>query len=480
VEAFPVGEAMSSHNVIPFSEEDARRVFSRIRKGTFSDIFLQYKVTTSVRIEDGIVKSATRSVSAGVGVRVVDGESTGYSFCETFEPDDVARAAGFAQAIATSGKNGTQPLRGRLIPAGALYSPEIPLIETDISFRADLIRRVLKGAESFNPLIDRVTVNMTDTDDKILIFNSEGEWGKDSRPMVTLSASARASRNRNVQFGRSGVGMRMGFELFESVESPESIGLRAAKQAVTMLDARPAPAGMMPVVLAPGESGVLIHESVGHPLEADFIWKKASAYTGRVGEKVASSLCTIVDDGTIPFNRGALGFDDELTPTERSVLIENGVLKEFMHDRITSDVLKMARTGNGRRQSFQYVPIPRMRATFMEKGQTAPEEIVAGVKKGIYCVAFAGGQVNIASGDFVFVPSESYLIENGKITTPLKNLTLIGNGPDALNKVDMVGDDFKLSTGTWVCGKGQTVPVGIGLPTVRISELTVGGASNEE
>ena len=471
---------MNSLSVIPFSAEDAHRVFSGIRKGTFSDIFLQYQVTTSVRIEDGIVKSATRSVSAGTGIRIVDGESSGYSFCESFELDDVISAAGFAQAIATNKKSGTQGIEERRIPAGTLYPQKIGLLEANVAVRSELVRRVLKAAESYDPLIDRVTINMTDTDDRILIFNSEGEWGEDIRPMVTVSVSARASRNGNVQFGRSGVGMRMGFEVFEQVESPEMIGSQAAKQAITMLDARPAPAGMMPVVLAPGESGVLIHESVGHPLEADFIWKKASAYTGRVGEQVASPLCTIVDDGTISSNRGALGFDDELTPTERSVLIEKGVLKGFMHDRITSDVLKMARTGNGRRQSFQYAPIPRMRTTFMDNGQTPPEEIIENVKKGVYCVAFAGGQVNIASGDFVFVPSEAYLIENGKITTPIKNLTLIGNGPDALNRVDMVGNDFKLSTGTWICGKGQTVPVGIGLPTVRISELTVGGASNDE
>ncbi|PJB84058.1 MAG: metalloprotease TldD [Acidobacteria bacterium CG_4_9_14_3_um_filter_49_7] len=471
---------MNRLGVIPFSAEDAHRVFSGIRKGTFSDIFLQYRVTTSVRIEDGIVKSATRSVSAGTGIRIVDGESTGYSFCENFELDDVVSAAGFAQAIAASGKSGTQGMKEHRISAGMLYPQKIPLLEANVTVRSELVRRVLKAAESYDPLIDRVTINMTDTDDRILIFNSEGEWGEDIRPMVTVSASARASRDGNVQFGRSGVGMRMGFEVFEQVESPEMIGSQAAKQAIIMLDAKPAPAGMMPVVLAPGESGVLIHESVGHPLEADFIWKKTSAYTGRVGEQVASPLCTIVDDGTIASNRGALGFDDELTPTERSVLIEKGVLSGFMDDRITSDVLKMARTGNGRRQSFQYAPIPRMRTTFMDNGQTPPEEIIDNVKKGVYCVAFAGGQVNIASGDFVFVPSEAYLIENGKITTPIKNLTLIGNGPDALNRVDMVGNDFKLSTGTWICGKGQTVPVGIGLPTVRISELTVGGASNEE
>ncbi|RLE19622.1 MAG: metalloprotease TldD [Acidobacteria bacterium] len=475
-----MGDIVIIESRIPFSKEEASRIFSRISKGTFSDIFLQYRVTTTVRVEDGILKSATRSVSAGTGVRVVDGESTGYSFCESFEPDDIIRAAGFAEAIAGSGKSKTVSAGKREILPLKLYSQEIPLLKTDVSQRAELVRRVLKAARSESPLIDRVTISMTDSTDRILIFNSEGEWGEDIRPMVTLSVSARASGKNNIQFGRSGVGMRMGFEVFEQVESPETIGKKAAKQAVTMLDARPAPAGVMPVVLAAGESGVLIHESVGHPLEADFIWKKASAYTGRVGEQVASPLCTVVDDGTIPSNRGALGFDDELTPAKRSILIENGVLKDFMNDRITSDTLKLKRTGNGRRESFQYPPIPRMRATFMAEGETPADEVVASVKKGVYCVAFSGGQVNIASGDFVFVPSESYLIENGKITSPLKNLTLIGNGPDALNRVDMVGNDFRLSTGTWVCGKGQSVPVGIGLPTVRISELTVGGSANGE
>ncbi len=468
------------NNGIPFSSEDAGRVFSSIRKGTFFDLFLQYRVSTSVRIEDGILKSSTRSVSAGSGVRVVDGESTGYSFCESFEPGEIIRAAGFAQAIAGSGKSGIQAAGGQRILPGNFYSQKIPLMKTSVDERAKLVRRALKAAKDFSHLIDRVTINMTDTEDQILIFNSLGEWGMDIRPMVTLSVTARASRGGNFQFGRSGIGMRMGFEVFDQVESPESIGRRAAKQALTMLDARPAPAGAMPVVLASGESGVLIHESVGHPLEADFIWKKASAYTGRVGEQVASPLCTVVDDGTIPSNRGALGFDDELTPVKRSVLIENGILKGFMNDRITSETLKLERSGNGRRQSFRYPPIPRMRATFMAEGKSSPEEIISEVKKGVYCVAFAGGQVNIASGDFVFVPSEAYLIENGKITAPIKNLTLIGNGPDALTRVDRVGNDFKLSTGTWICGKGQSVPVGIGLPTVRISRLTVGGAADGE
>ncbi len=469
----------SFQGVIPFSLEDATRVFSSIGKGTFFDIFLQYRVTTSLRVEDGILKSATRSVSAGTGVRVVDGVSTGYSFCESFDPADILRAAGFAQAIARTGPPGVKEFVPREISPKKLYSQQIPLLETEISVRAELLRRVLKGAKSADPLVDKVTITLTDSDDSILIFNSEGEWGADSRPMVTVSVSARAFRNGNAQFGRSGVGMRMGFELFEKAQSPEQIGKQAALQAVTMLDAIPAPAGVMPVVLAPGESGVLIHESVGHPLEADFIWKKTSAYAGRLGEKVASPLCTVVDDGTIPDNRGALAFDDELTPTAHSVLIEKGVLKGFMQDRISADTLKAARTGNGRRQSFRYAPIPRMRATFLDPGESEPDEILEGVKKGIYCVTFAGGQVNISSGDFVFVPSEAYLIENGRITVPVKNLTLIGNGPDALNRVDRVGNDFKLSTGTWICGKGQSVPVGIGLPTIRISELTVGGASGE-
>jgi TldD protein len=454
----------------------AEKVFGKgFTKGEFCELFLQYSVVTSVRVEDGIVKSASKSVIAGTGVRVVDGDTTGYAYTESFKFDKILKACKFAQAVAKSGGS-YKPVHPFSVDSGNYYSEEIPISTVDLNSRVKIVKNALDGAKKYSDYIKKVTVNLVDSTDNIFIINSNGEYGEDFQPSITLSVTAVAEKEGNVQFGKSGCGKRQGYEFFNEF-NPYEYGKLASKQAVTMLDAKSAPAGVMPVVLGAGESGVLIHESVGHPLEADFIKKGTSAYSGRVGEKVASSLCTVVDDGTVPYNRGSINFDDELSLSKRTVLIENGVLKGFMHDRITARALKSEITGNGRRESFKYNPIPRMRTTYLEGGKYDKNEIVKSVKKGIYCVSFAGGQVDIASGDFVFVPSEAWLIEDGKITCPVKNLTLIGNGPDVLTKVEMIGNDFKISDSSWVCGKGQSVPVGIGMPTLKISAMTVGGSN---
>jgi len=458
-----------------FNLQLADKIFSKgFFKGDFCELFLQYSLTTSVRIEDGIVKSASKSVTAGTGIRILDKDTTGYAYTESFKFDKILKACDFAQAVASSSAsyNSVNPIA---VEKGNFYNEEIPINSVDLQRRVEIVKEAMKGAENYSNLIKKVTVNLVDSEDRIFIINSNGQYGEDFQPSITFSVTSMAEKDGNVQFGRSGCGGRSGFEFFDKF-NPTQTGIKASKQSVTMLDAVNAPAGSMPVILGAGESGVLIHESVGHPLEADFIKKGTSAYTGRVGEKVAAENCTIVDDGTIAGNRGSMNFDDELSPSKRTVLIENGVLKGFMHDRITANALNSEITGNGRRESFKYNPIPRMRTTYLEGGKYCEDEILSSVKKGIYCVSFAGGQVDIASGDFVFVPSEAWLIENGKLVCPVKNLTLIGNGPDVLTKVDMVGNDFTISDSSWVCGKGQSVPVGIGMPTLKISEMTVGGS----
>ncbi len=468
---------MSIASSIPLTWDQAQRLFSReLNHGNYADLFLQYSVTTSVRLEDGIIRSASRSVSLGTGVRVVQGDSVGYAYCESFEPSDISDSLKHAAAIAGSGK----PVIAKtssVVEVGAFYPQQQPLSAVSDERRGKVVRDVLNGCKSREASVDEVQVSLIDTVDQISMFNSLGEMATDQRPMITLSVTAKVTADGRVWFGRGGIGARSGFELFD-VCSPAEVGQEAVRQGEVMVRAGAAPAGRMPVVLGAGDSGVLIHESVGHPLEADFVRKGSSAYTGRLGEQVASSLCSVIDDGTIAGDRGSLGVDDELVPTQRTVLIEEGVLTRFMQDRISATQLGVPLTGNGRRESFRYPPMPRMRCTLLDSGTADPSDIVSSVKDGIYCVSFAGGQVNIASGDFVFVPQEAYRIENGALGEPVRNLTLIGNGPDVLTRLDMLGNDFKRSTGTWMCGKGQMVPVGIGMPTARISEMTVGGAGD--
>ena len=338
------------------------------------------------------------------------------------------------------------------------------------------IEEAEQAARAADPRIVKVTAILADSLSAVMIATSDGRILRDMRPMLRFSVSVVAEQNGNRQIGVSSGGGRIGTEYFETHLSPADHGREAARQALLLLEAIDAPAGPLELILAPAESGVLLHESVGHPLEADFIRKRTSAYTDRVGDRVASELVTVIDDGSIPNDRGSINFDDEGTLPKRTVLIEKGILKGYMHDRISANRFDVEPTGNGRRDSYQSPPIPRMTVTFLADGAHDPEEIFHSTRKGIYCKSFRGGQVDISNGDFVFVPIEAYLVENGKITAPVKNLTIIGNGPDALSRVTMTGNDFAFSDGRWTCGKGQHVPVGVGLPTIKISEITVGGS----
>ncbi|BBB32480.1 protease TldD [Thermotomaculum hydrothermale] len=465
-----------SDHFFGFTFSDANRVFSQIlKKGHFGELYFEFSESISVVFEDDIVKSASRVQQGGVGVRVIEGETTGYSYCETFDIDSIIKAGKFASAIASSKRDlFTYPIEFKEIKGHYLYQADLILESFELTKRVEILKKLTEKAYKYSDLIKKANGRITDTVSRIFIINSQGEYGFDIRPSISVSVSTIAEKGDKREFGRDGFAKRGGFELING-DILTSLANEASRKAILNLDAKPAPAGLMPVVLAAGESGALIHESVGHPLEADFIRKKSSAYTGRVGEKVASSLCTIVDDGTIPENTGSLNFDDELVKTEKTVLIEKGILKRFMTDRLNADLLSIPYSGNGKRESFKSNPIPRMRVTYLDAGEDNPEDIIKSVEKGIMCCSFAGGQVDISSGDFVFVPNESYYIENGEVKYPVKNLTLIGNGPDVLTKVDMVGYDLKFSSGNWICGKGQSVQVGIGMPTIRIKEITVGG-----
>ncbi len=463
-----------------FDLKDAQKVFnSFLKKGQRGELYFEFTEGISINFEDDIVKSASKVQEGGVGVRVIDRITTGYSYCETFDIKSIIKAGKVASQIASEGKGNPISLNFMEVKSErVLYKSSQILDSFSLKERVNYLKTLVSLSYQYSPLIKKAKARITDSVSRVFIVNSEGEYGSDIRPYISLSLSVIAEKDGKREFGRDGFAKKGGYELLNN-EILKKISTEASRKAILNLDSRPAPAGLMPVVLKAGESGVLIHESVGHPLEADFIRKKSSAYTGRVGEEVASPLCTIIDDGTIPDNTGSLHFDDELTLTQKTVLIEKGVLKGFMTDKLNAEILSIPLTGNGRRESFRVNPIPRMRTTYLDRGEDCPEDIIKSVKKGILCCSFAGGQVDISSGDFVFVPSESYLIEDGKITYPVKNLTLIGNGPDVLTRVDMVGYDLRFSDGNWICGKGQSVPVGIGMPTVRIKEITVGGADYE-
>jgi TldD protein len=409
-------------------------------------------------------------------VRVVIGEQTGYAYTEDLSPAAMKKAALTAAAIA-------QNSAGREIPEVSVgraedrYPVEIPPETRDVDQKIALIREAEAAALGHDPRIKRVNASFAETKSDVTVATSEGLLLSDTRPMMRFSVEAVSEDGNGRHQGRSSGGGRLGMEYFQLVKSPADHGRDASRRALLLLEAKDAPAGPMEVILGPAESGILLHESVGHPLEADFNRKGTSAYAGRIGEQVASPLCTVIDDATVANDRGAISFDDEGVMGQRTVLIENGILRGYMHDKISARFFDTAATGNGRRESYKYHPIPRMTTTYMMAGESDPEEIIASTAKGIYCVSFVGGQVDISNGDFVFVPSEAYLIEDGKLTAPVKNLTLIGNGPDVMNRITMVGTDFGISDGMWTCGKGQTVPVGVGLPTVKISEITVGGSA---
>jgi TldD protein len=412
----------------------------------------------------------------GLGVRVVRGEASGYAYSEDLSMECMVQAARTAAQISKSGQT-VSPQRIRHNTHVNHYQISSLSLAQPGDVKVALLGRVDKAARAFDSKIVRVEVGFVEGWSDILVVSSEGMSARDQQPMVRLAVNVVAEHAGKRQSGRTGIAKRRGLDLFDEPEAiPESLGSEAARLAVAMLDADEAPAGPMQVVLAAGESGILLHEAVGHGLEADFNRKKTSNYSDRVGQMVASPLCTVVDDATIEGARGSVNVDDEASPTGRTVLIEEGVLTGYLHDRISARYFRVAPTGNGRRESFRHPPLPRMTNTMLLGGSSEPEEMIRRVQRGIFAKHFSGGQVNINNGDFVFSLTESYLIEDGRVTAPLRGVNLIGNGPEVLRNVTMVGNDFKLSSGTWTCGKdGQSVPVGIGTPTLVIGQITVGG-----
>jgi len=446
--------------------------------GEYADLYFEYLATSSIGIDEEIVKTATEGVSLGVGIRVLAGERTGYAYSDDLSPEKIRKAARVAAYIARGpasvAKAGFEETKlHNLYPM--LRAPH----EMGLQERVELIQRANRAARAADPRVFQVQATYADSVRHMMVATSEGRLTFDRQPMARLSVMVLARENGGVpQHGYSGGGGRVTLDFFLNEKTPEHFAKEAARQAIVQLGAVDAPAGEMTVVLGPGWPGILLHEAVGHGLEADFNRKGVSAFSGRIGEQVASPLCTVIDDGTIGSRRGSLNVDDEGVPTQQNVLIEKGVLRGYLQDKHSSRLMKSESTGSGRRESYQHIPMPRMTNTYMLAGESDPEEIIRSVPKGLYCATFGGGQVDITSGNFVFSATESYLIENGRLTRPVRGASLIGNGPEALKYVSMVGSDLELDEGIGTCGKeGQSVPVGVGIPTVKIDRMTVGGTA---
>ncbi len=442
--------------------------------GDYADLYFEHRQTSSLLFEEQAVKRASGGVTQGVGIRVISGEATGYAYTEDFSRESMREAARTAARIARS-RRAVAPVDVTPLDLPDRYPVERPSVDVRAAEKVALLTRADAAARAYDRSITRVVVVLADELRHILIATSDGRLAADVQPLLRFNVQCLSERGRSRQSAVSGGGGRLGLEYFAD-HSPEALAREAARQAVLRHDAVEAPAGLFPVVLAAGDSGILLHEAVGHGLEADFNRKQTSTYSGRLGQRVASPLCTVVDDGTLRHSRGSLNVDDEANPTGLNVLIAKGVLQGYMQDRISARHFGVPPSGNGRRETFKHAPMPRMTNTYMLPGESDPEEIIRSVQRGLYCVNYGGGQVNISNGDFVFSVTEAYLIEGGQVTAPVRNVTLIGNGPDTLSKVTMVGNDLKLSDGRWTCGKeGQSVPVGVGMPTVLVSAITVGG-----
>lgn len=441
-----------------------------------ADLYLEYRINEELVLEEGAVKKASRHVSQGAGVRAQSGERTGYAHTDDVTLSSLEEAARQARAIADrAAASAVVAVKTDRRPHD-LYSLAVPPVAADLGGKAALLRLIDETARGADSRVRQVIASVSSEEQIILIATASGWTVGDVRPLTRLSVTVIAEQDGRREIGAYGGGGRVPFEFFMEDERWKRFAATAVKQALLKLHAVEAPAGTLTVVLGAGWPGILLHEAVGHGLEGDFNRKKVSAFSGRIGEPVASPLVTVVDDGTLPNRRGSLNVDDEGTPTGRNVLIENGVLRGYMQDRLNARLMGMAPTGNGRRESYAYPPMPRMTNTFMLAGQDDPEEIIRSVPYGLYAVAFGGGQVDITSGKFVFSASEAYLIEDGKLTAPVKGATLIGNGPEVLKRVSRVGHDLRLDEGVGTCGKdGQSVPVGVGLPTIRVDGITVGG-----
>jgi TldD protein len=447
--------------------------------GDYADLYFESVSATSLGVDEQIVKSASQGVSAGCGIRVLSGERTGYAYTDNLNPDRLLHAARTAALIASG--PATQPIQGFTEPTAAdLYPVPLGGYDLDLAARLELILRADRAARAYDPRIVQVRASYSEELKRILIAASDGAFASDTQPLCRLNVFVIAKDGETTTKGTAGGGGRAGLDQFTGSKSPEHLAHEAARGAILQLGAVPAPAGEMEVVLAPGWPGILLHEAVGHGLEADFNRKKTSAFAGLIGQQVASSKVTVVDNGTIAGRRGSLNVDDEGTATQETVLIEGGILRGYLSDKLSARLMNPGNTGpstgSARRESYQHIPMPRMTNTYMLAGDDAPEDILRSVKRGLYAVNFGGGQVDITNGKFVFSASEAYLIEDGKITAPVRDATLIGNGPEALKHVSMVGHDLKLDEGIGTCGKdGQSVPVGVGMPTIKLDKMTVGG-----
>ena len=441
----------------------------------YGEVFLQSIRSESWGLEDGIVKDGSFSVDAGIGVRALSGEKTGFAYSEDILRAGLHRAASAAKSGAKRGSPRTTPAYRRA-ETKALYPAVNPISLLDEVAKVQLLQQVDQVARGTDPRVKEVNVRISANQDVMLVMASDGTLGADMRPLVRLDVSVIVEAGGRRERGNAGGGGRRGLDELTRDTWADDLAREAVRMALVNLEAIDAPAGPMEVVLGPGWPGVLLHEAVGHGLEGDFNRKGSSTFANRVGEQVASVLCTVVDDGTMAGRRGSLSVDDEGTPTQSTVLIENGILVGYMQDKLNARLMNVASTGNGRRQSYAHTPLPRMTNTFMQPGEHDPQEIIASVEKGVYAVNFGGGSVDITSGRFVFSATEAYLIEQGKVTAPIRGATLIGNGPDVMNKISMVGNDLQLDTGVGVCGKdGQSVPVGVGQPTLKVDEIVVGG-----
>ena len=443
--------------------------------GEYADLYFESVTSTSLGIDEGLVKTASQGISVGCGIRVVSGERTGFAYTDDLSSERLLKAARTAALIASGPAKELQQGFTHT-ETGALYPVAGATNDAEISEKLKLIQRADKAARAYDSRITQVKAGFNDELRRILVAASDGTFASDTQPLARLNVFVIAQDGAQLARGTSGGGGRVALDFFEGAKSPEHFAREAARTAMLQLGAVDAPAGEMEVVLGPGWPGVLLHEAVGHGLEADFNRKKTSAFAGLIGQQVASSKVTVVDNGTMPNRRGSLNVDDEGTPTQENVLIENGILKGYLTDKHSARLMGTKSTGSGRRESYQQITMPRMTNTYMLNGEDVPEDIIKSVKRGLYAVNFGGGQVDITNGKFVFSASEAYLIEDGVVTRPVKGATLIGNGPEALKYVSMVGNDLALDEGIGTCGKqGQSVPVGVGMPTVKLDRMTVGG-----
>jgi TldD protein len=467
---------------------DLDTVFHHIHqhKIDYSDLYFQLSRHESWMLEDGLVKDASYNIERGVGVRAIAGEKTGFSYCDDINLSALLQASGAARSITQDLQKVEQTTATERVwspvDSPKIYTGADSLDSLDENQKIELLHNMEKHARKIDPLVVQVTASITGIYEEVLIAASDGTFATDVRPLVRLSCSVMLEKDGRRERAFAGGGGRNDYHYFFELEDGEPRYItyveEAVRQARVNLEAVDAPAGLMPVVLGSGWCGVLLHEAVGHGLEGDFNRKETSTFSKRIGDQVASELCTVVDNGTISDRRGSLNVDDEGVPTQSTTLIENGILKGYMQDKHNARLMGMESTGNARRESYAYLPMPRMTNTYMLSGESEPQEIIDSVKDGIYAVNFGGGQVDITSGKFVFCASEAYLIENGKVTKPIKGATLIGNGPESMNQISMVGNDWDLDPGVGVCGKeGQSLPVGVGQPTLKVDYITVGGTA---